>query len=153
MRLTCSFQVLLSTCQLCVFGTRKTIGKWWFNGINSAFFGGRYWDIYRYQWIYPPVMTNIAIEHHHFQKENSLYKSPFSIAMLNYRRVPYITMVCRWYIYSLGETGHLRNPIMIGGTYHIRPPISGRCKGRSPQKMALYSTSMLGSWISQWYLL
>ena len=37
---------------------------------------------------YPLVMTNIAMENHHFQWENSLFLWPFSIATLNYQRVP-----------------------------------------------------------------
>ena len=36
---------------------------------------------------YPLVMTNIAIENHHFLWKNPLFKWPFSIAMLNYQRV------------------------------------------------------------------
>ena len=36
---------------------------------------------------YPPVITNIAIESHHFLYENPLFLWPFSIAMLNYKRV------------------------------------------------------------------
>ena len=36
---------------------------------------------------YPLVMTNIAMENHHFQWVNPLFLWPFSIAMLNYQRI------------------------------------------------------------------
>ena len=55
------------------------------SGYPLVFFIEIEWDFMVIQWdingIYPLVMTNIAIENHHFQWENPLFLWPFSIAM------------------------------------------------------------------------
>ena len=43
------------------------------------------WDFIE---IYPLVMTKMAGENHHFSWENLVFQWSFSVAMLNYQRVP-----------------------------------------------------------------
>ena len=54
------------------------------------FYGGFMVVLWEFMGVYGSyllVMTNIALENHHFQWENPLFQWSFSIAMLNYQRV------------------------------------------------------------------
>ena len=51
---------------------------------------------------YPLVNVHITMENHHFEWENPLFLWPFSIATLNYQRVPYFTIKIK----GLFKCGH-----------------------------------------------
>ena len=68
----------------------------------------------RLRWVYPLVMTDIAMEDHHFSWENSLFQWPFSIAMFNFQSL-YVCgrkaslFLCCFFIVHECETFRLRH--------------------------------------------
>jgi hypothetical protein len=66
--------------------------------------------------IYPPVMTNIAIEHGHRNSGFSDEKLWFSIAMLVYQRVIHV----QWFLISLG---HVENSKAMDANQQIDSPM------------------------------